>query len=138
MAATSDCSDDGGEDPAPVEDMGQGDFYDLVARLPLHCWACEWISPKPGVLQSCSLVPKIGAMGLIGRTLDALEAEVVLSIGSGSGLIEWLLSPRFPVVSVDFYYQPSPAGGVDPWVLPPLHDDVRRSWQADGSGRIAF
>ncbi|CAE7553441.1 unnamed protein product [Symbiodinium sp. CCMP2592] len=77
-------------------------------------------------------------MGLIGRTLDALEAEVVLSIGSGSGLIEWLLSPRFPVVSVDFYYQPSPAGSVDPWVLPPLHDEVKRSWQADGSGSIAF
>ena len=26
----------------------QGDYYDLCARLPSHCWAYEFISPKPG------------------------------------------------------------------------------------------
>ncbi|CAE7251311.1 unnamed protein product [Symbiodinium pilosum] len=118
-------------------DASQGDFYDLVARLPLHCWACEWISPKPGVLQSCSLVPKIGAMGLLGSRLKALGAEVVLSVGSGSGLIEWLLSPRFPVVCVDYYYRPSATGDVDSWVLAPLHDDLRRSWNEDDT-RLSF
>ncbi|CAE6949415.1 unnamed protein product [Symbiodinium natans] len=92
MAASDESASADAEDSVMVEAAldevlrdpcaSQADFYDLVARLPLHCWACEWISPKPGVLQSCSLVPKIGAMGLLGGRLAALNAEVVLSIGS--------------------------------------------------------
>eukprot|EP00435_Cladocopium_sp_Y103_P054865 s2252_g18.t1 len=91
-------------------DLSQGDYYDLCARLPSHCWGYEFISPKPGVLQNCCFIPKIGAMGLIGRCVASFGADVVLSIGSGAGLLEWLLSPRFNVICVDYFYTVSDSG----------------------------
>ncbi|CAJ1337033.1 unnamed protein product, partial [Effrenium voratum] len=103
------------EDP----DLSQGDYYGLCARLPLHCWACEWISPKPKVLQNCCLIPTIGGMGLIGRHLNDLGAEVIVSIGSGAGLVEWLLSARFQVICVDYFYGLSAEGMV---LHPPAPD----------------
>eukprot|EP00971_Amphidinium_carterae_P138791 2750314-Amphidinium_carterae.1 len=50
--------------------------------------------------------------GDLQRRLVEVGADVVVSLGSGSLLVEWLLAVGLNVVCVDSYYTPSDTG---PW-----------------------
>lgn len=97
------------------------------------------VCPKPPVLGSSCIVPTIGGAGLIGSRLESLEADVIVSVGSGAGLLEWLLAGRFPsVVCVDVFYRPGEGGRIDEWVIPqlrPLPASTHRNIALEASGR---
>jgi len=131
--------------------LSRSTYYDICSHVNVHCWAFEWVHPKPQVLSSCCLVPTIGGIGLIGGRLSEMDAEVVVSIGSGAGLVEWLLAPRFDsVVCVDNYSSGFPQDNADAGVclLPQAHADdqlVAVNWKdvaalqaAVGAKRLAL
>lgn len=123
------------------------EFYALAAALPQHCWGCEWINPRPeGPLCACCLVPSIGGMGMLGGRLAGLGAEAIVSIGSGAGLVEWLLAARFDhVVCIDKFYRLTDDGAPITWVMPQMHAAVREDWrrradrdEPDGGPKLGF
>lgn len=117
------------EDP----DLECSSYYELCGRVPAHHWAFEWVCPKPPQLSGCCLVPTIGGIGLIGARLAALGAEVVVSIGSGGCLVEWLLAARFgTVICVDVFYKPDESGQVSKWVVPQARRAVAAGWHKAG------
>lgn len=114
-------------------ELERGSYYELCAGVGSNYWAFEWISPKPASLSRCCLVPTIKGMGLLGGQLEGLGAEVLVSLGSGAGLVEWLLAGRFErVICVDVFYRPEEGGAVSSWVMPQLRGAVASSWTARG------
>uniref|UniRef100_A0A7S1A8N0 Uncharacterized protein n=1 Tax=Noctiluca scintillans TaxID=2966 RepID=A0A7S1A8N0_NOCSC len=107
-----------------VEALSQNTYYDLVAPVELNCWAFAWLAPTPPPLHNCCLVPTKACMVRLTASLAHIAADVVVSLGSGAGLVEWLLAPTHTVVCVDEFYKLTD-NSVDEWVLPQLRSAVR-------------
>jgi len=107
-----------------VEALSQKTYYDLVAPVELNCWAFAWLAPTPPPLHNCCLVPTKACMVRLASSLAHIAADVVVSLGSGAGLVEWLLAPTHTVVCVDEFYKLTD-NSVDEWVLPQLRSAVR-------------
>lgn len=113
-------------------EMPRHRYYSLAELMQPHCWGFEFVSPKPEPFRQCCLIPTKAGAELLLRCICSLRPEVVVSLGSGAGLVEWLMAEWLCVICVDSFYKPREGGSADRWVMPQLRQAVLESWSSGG------